>query len=188
MVSASARFAACDGVLWAENGSLGYALWARYLDVYDEISLVVRAVPRSAPPPGWVRVTGPGVRGVAVPDFHSARGLMAEHRRIQRAVHAVLDTVGAVHLRLPCFLGGYIWRSLERGRPYGVEVVGDPYDVFGAGSVRHPLRPFLRWWSPRELRRQCAKATGALYVTATALQARYPCRQLSIAASDGMLP
>jgi glycosyltransferase involved in cell wall biosynthesis len=60
------------------------------------------------------------------------------------------------------------------GHPYGVEVVGDPYDVFAPGAVKHPLRPFFRWWFPLQLRRQCAGACAAAYVTEHTLQRRYP--------------
>jgi glycosyltransferase involved in cell wall biosynthesis len=189
LVSASARFAVTPGDdLWSDNGSLGYPFWARYLEVYDEIRLAARAVPVAAPPPGWIRATGPGVRGAPLPDFQSARHLASRHRDVHRAVDALVAGGDAVHLRVPCFVGTYVWRALEPGRPYGVEVVGDPYDMFARGSVRHPLRPLLRWWLPRQLRRQCAGAAGALYVTATALQARYPCAQLAVGASDVVLP
>jgi glycosyltransferase involved in cell wall biosynthesis len=60
------------------------------------------------------------------------------------------------------------------GHPYGVEVVGDPYDTFAPGAVKHPLRLFFRWWSTRQLQRQCASACAAAYVTEHALQRRYP--------------
>src|SRR5204862_1863672 len=60
------------------------------------------------------------------------------------------------------------------GRPYGVEVIADPYDVFSPKSVKHPLRPFFRWWYPRKLRRLCLRACAAAYVTEHALQRRYP--------------
>jgi glycosyltransferase involved in cell wall biosynthesis len=189
LVSASARFAVTDGdQLWSDNASLGYEFWARYLEVYDEVRLLARAVPATAVAPGWTRATGPGVRGIPVPDFGSARSLAARQRGVRRVVRSLLEEVEAVHLRVPCFVGSFVWRALEDGRPYGVEVVGDPYDMFTAGSIRHPLRPLLRWGIPRELRRQCAGAAGALYVTESALQARYPCRQLSVRASDVMLP
>ena len=55
-----------------------------------------------------------------------------------------------------------------------MEVVGDPYDVFGPNSVRHPLRPVFRWWFTRALKRQCLRACAATYVTERALQQRYP--------------
>ncbi len=77
-------------------------------------------------------------------------------------------------------------RALPPGRPYGAEVIADPYDVFAPGSVEHPLRAFFRWWFPRRLRRQCATATATAYVTAWALQRRYPPRPdgLSTSYSD----
>ena len=31
----------------------------------------------------------------------------------------------------------------SRGRPFGLEVVGDPWDAFAPGSSTHPLRPLL---------------------------------------------
>ncbi|MHB1035281.1 MAG: glycosyltransferase family 4 protein [Pirellulales bacterium] len=52
--------------------------------------------------------------------------------------------------------------------------MGDPWDVFAPGAVRHPLRPFLRWRLSRELQTQCEDACAAAYVTAKALQRRYP--------------
>jgi glycosyltransferase involved in cell wall biosynthesis len=55
-----------------------------------------------------------------------------------------------------------------------VEVIGDPYDFFGPNAMRHPLRPVFRWWFTRALKRQCANACAAAYVTERALQQRYP--------------
>jgi glycosyltransferase involved in cell wall biosynthesis len=63
---------------------------------------------------------------------------------------------------------------LRMGHPYAAEVVGDPYDTFAPGAVRHPLRPLFRWWFARQLRRHCRQAFAAAYVTAAALQRRYP--------------
>ncbi|MFK5647480.1 glycosyltransferase family 4 protein [Ornithinimicrobium sp. LYQ121] len=57
---------------------------------------------------------------------------------------------------------------------YGVEVVGDPWDVFAKGVVGHPLRPLLRFWFASS---QWAIVRGACcvaYVTDEYLQKRYP--------------
>ena len=87
---------------------------------------------------------------------------------------------------MSCFVGDMVERALPPGRPDGAEVIADPYDVFASGSVEHPLRVFFRWWFPRQLRRQCATATATAYVTAHALQRRYPPRpdRLSTSYSD----
>ena len=60
------------------------------------------------------------------------------------------------------------------GHPYAVEVVGDPYDVFAPGVVKHPLRPVFRRLFFRHLRRQCGNAHACSYVTERKLQLRYP--------------
>ena len=71
-------------------------------------------------------------------------GFAKDYTRIGRTIDQVLGERGAVQLRIPCHIGGEVWRRLSRRRPYGVEVVGDPYEVFAPGSVRHVLRPFFR--------------------------------------------
>lgn len=86
----------------------------------------------------------------------------------------LLEAGSAVHLRVPAMLSGDLLTCLPVHYPYGVEVVGDPYDVFAPGGVKHPLRPFFRRWFAARLRRQCARAAAAAYVTEHALQRRYP--------------
>ena len=59
-------------------------------------------------------------------------------------------------------------------RPYGVEVVGDPYDAFSPGTGLHPLRGLFRRRHCRRLKDQCARASAAAYVTGGTLKKRYP--------------
>ncbi|MEL7240805.1 MAG: glycosyltransferase [Cyanobacteria bacterium J06573_2] len=175
LVTASARFAITnDGNLWTPNPSLSYKFWSRYLDVYDEVNLLVRAKPHESPPPGWNKASGERIKPLPIPDFQGASGLIKNYAQIKKTAVEALVNAEAVHLRIPCEIGGIIWRSLAAQRPYGVEVVGDPYDVFAPGSYKHPLRPFFRWWSVWELQHQCIKANAAAYVTQHALQRRYP--------------
>jgi phosphatidylinositol alpha-1,6-mannosyltransferase len=68
-----------------------------------------------------------------------------------------------------------------------VEVVGDPFDMYAPGAVRHPFRPLLRRWFTASVVRQCANAAGACYVTERVLQQRYPCPAGEFAASDVIL-
>ena len=175
LVTASAHFAITeDGALWTSTASMGYTFWARYLDVFDEACLLVRAHPRAAPPEGWKRATGPGVKAAPLPDSVGAWGFVSHFVQITRTIRAVLSDAEAVLVRIPCHIGGQVRRHLPERRPYGAEVVGDPYDTFAPGSVRHPLRPFFRSWFPRQLRDQCAGACATAYVTERALQRRYP--------------
>ncbi len=175
LVSASARFVVtADGHLWSGNNSLGHAFWARYLDAFEEVFLMVRAVPRMAPPRGWNRATGVGVRGLAVPDFQSVGQILRVYPSLRRQIDRSLSACEVVILRVPCPLAEFVWRSLGSARPYGVEVVGDPAGTFSRGSVSHSLRPFFRSWFRRQLRRQCAGASASSYVTEKDLQSKYP--------------
>jgi glycosyltransferase involved in cell wall biosynthesis len=176
LVSASARFYLTpDGTLWTPNASLGYATSLRYLDAYDEVELFVRSRHVDEPQPGWVAATGPGVIARPAPDFGGLRSMTARYQAVRRAVQAAVASAEAIQLRVPCPLGTEVWRAIRGRRPYGLEVVGDPYDVFAPGVVRHPLRPLLRSILARQLRQQCAGATAVAYVTEHTLQQRYPC-------------
>src|SRR5262249_42512672 len=76
-----------------------------------------------------------------------------------------------------------VWKQ---GRPYGLEVVGDPMESLAPGAVKHPLRPVFRQLSTRALKAQCARASAVSYVTQGVLQRRYPAGHdgLSISVSD----
>lgn len=175
LITATAHFAITrDGALWIQNASTGYALWARYLEVFDEVQLLVRARPHAERPEGWTLASGPGVKAVPLPDSVGPWGFVKDYARIAGAIRPALAEAGAVLLRVPCHIGGEVWRWLPSRRPYGVEVVADPWDAFSPGAVRHPLRPFFRWWLTGRLRSQCAGACAAAYVTERAIQRRYP--------------
>lgn len=185
LITASAHFAATpDGELWTGNGSLEYSFWTRYLEVYEAADLLVRARPVNQPPQGWNRATGPGIRGVPAPDFTGPWEYIRNWLAVGRVAGRAAREAQAIQLRVPCTLGTRVWERLPAGRPYGVEVVGDPYDSFAPGSVRHPLRRWFRRAIPAELRRQCRRASAAAYVTQNALQRAYPCPRFSTGFSD----
>jgi glycosyltransferase involved in cell wall biosynthesis len=175
LVTASAHFAMTpDRALWIDSATMGYRFWARYLDVFDEVRLLVRTRPTSRPPDGWTRATGAGIAPIALPDSVGPWGFAKTYGRIAHAIRGALHDAEAVLIRLPCHIGGEVWRRLPTRRPYGVEVIADPYNGFAPGAVTHPLRPLFRWWFTRSLRSQCARACAAAYVTERALQHRYP--------------
>ena len=161
-----------DGAVWTQV-AFAYPFWARYLDAFDTVRPCarVRAVP--AVPPGWLRADGPGVAFAAVPHYLGPLEYARKRRAVWAAVSTAFSAPGAAILRAPSQLAVPA-RAALRGRPYAVEVVGDPYDVFAPGAVRHPLRPFFRWSFARQLRAQCAGAAAAAYVTRETLQRRYP--------------
>lgn len=177
-----------DGTYWTQTMG-AYQFWTRYLDVFDQVSVVARVRDVDAVPPDWVRADGEGVSFIPVPYYLGPWQYLRKSRQVRRVVQGVIRPEDAVILRLPSQVAICIDSDLKRtGHPYGVEVVGDPHDVFSPGAVRHPFRPFFRWWFSTTLREQCARSCAAAYVTQGALQHRYPCSTTSVGASGLDLP
>lgn len=163
-----------DGRVWTET-NLGRPFWNRYLEVFDSVRVVARTRAVAAVKDQWIRVDGDGVTVAPIPDFLGPRQFLQMRRRVRAAVYEELHEGDAVILRVPGTLGTIVAGRLgKRGYPFGVEVGGDPHDLYAPGSVRHPLRPLFRRWFARNLRQQCRAAAASLYVTNFTLQRRYP--------------
>ncbi len=179
-----------DGAVWTQT-MFPYSFWQRYLEVFDRVKVVARILPVASPPPDWIRADGEGVSSIAVPYYIGPKQYLLKAFSVKQAVRNAVGFNDAVILRVSSQLATEVQPFLQRTRhPYGVEVVADPYDVFAPGAVKHPLRPLFRWWFPRQLRRICASATAAAYVTERALQHRYPpgINSFSTHCSDVELP
>jgi glycosyltransferase involved in cell wall biosynthesis len=163
-----------DGAMWTIT-SFTHSFWKRYLSAFDHVRVVARVREVSSAAPNWTRCDGEGVSFAVVPYYHGPLQYLWQIRQVQRAVREAIGANDAVILRVQGQISSCLRPFLRRtGRPYGVEVVGDPYDAFVSGYVTHPLRPFLQRWLPRRMREQCAGACAAAYVTEHTLQRRYP--------------
>lgn len=163
-----------DGTAWTQT-TFSYPFWRRYLEVFSQVNVVARAKSVAEPPERSVPVTGDGVVFSPLPHYIGPAQYVLRSRRVRTAARAAAEPGGATILRVPSTVAAAIDLPFRRrGRPYAVEVVGDPMDVFAPGAVRHPLRPLFRIIFARRLRRQCRHACAAAYVTRSALQRRYP--------------
>jgi glycosyltransferase involved in cell wall biosynthesis len=168
-----------DGVVWTQT-QFPFSFWKKYLEVFDHVPTVTS---------DFKEANGDRVSFVAIPYYVGPLQYLLRSRLVKRTAQEAVRTEDAVILRVGSTIASCIEPKLRAtNHPYAVEVVGDPYDVFAPGSIRHPLRPFFRWWSPHKLRRQCARACAAAYVTKQALQARYPCSNYSVGISDVDIP
>ncbi len=163
-----------DGAVWTQT-MFARPFWSRYLAVFDAVRVVARVQEVESVPEDWQRADGDGVSFAPLPHYLGPRQYLQQLSRLKRAAREAVDPDDAVIFRAPSVIASQIEPMLRRaGHPYGVEVLGDPYDVFAPGAVRHPLRPFFRWWFSQQLRRLCARARATGYVTEYALQRRYP--------------
>jgi glycosyltransferase involved in cell wall biosynthesis len=150
--------------------------WTRYLDVFDEVHVLARVADSAEPAAGELRASGPGVKWIPVPFYLGPWQYLRRRQDVLRTVRCAVDVGGAYMLRVPGTIGTLLWRELRRRKlPYGVEVVGDPNEVFSPGASQSRLRPLMRVLFTRDLSAQCRHAAVAAYVTRDALQRRYPC-------------
>ena len=173
-----------DGRLWSRT-SHSYAFWERYLTVFDGVKIVARAEWSTDVDSRYRPVLGPGVEFVELPYYLGPWQYLKVRSRARQIVRVAVEQEDAILCRVPSILGTELLSSLPgKGRPYGLEVIGDPEEAFAPGAVRHPLRPVFRHVFTHNLRRECARAVGVSYVTESALQQRYPARGLAVGVSD----
>lgn len=168
-------YRSADGVVFSIQ-NYNYPLFAaRYLPVFDEVTILARVVARRNQERQGRHTEGPGVRVLAMGDWLGPAGFVRQRRAVRKRLRDYIPPDTAVIMLVPGILGTLAYADFaKRKRPYGVEVITDPYDVFAPQANSHPGRPFFRWWYARKLRQQCAGAAAAAYVTAAALQQRYP--------------
>jgi glycosyltransferase involved in cell wall biosynthesis len=172
-----------DERVWTET-TFAYQFWERYLQVFDSVRVVARVREVDTTMAGWKQASGPAVTFISVPDYRGPYQYLTSRGRIRSALREQARDTQAIILRLSSSVASAFVEHLHSDQPFGVEVVGDPYDMFQRGSVNHVLRPLFRVWFTAELKRQCHAACAAAYVTRHALQARYPCPAFSTSFSD----
>lgn len=149
--------------------------WARYQTVFDHVGVAARVRRVNDVPNSLLRADGDGVEFLDLPEYTGPWQFLRRSGALRaRVIHAV-NQHDAFCLRVPCIIASAVWRELRRlRRPYGLEVVGDPWDSLAPGGVKSLVRPLARWIFARNLRAECSNACAIWYVTRYALQRRYP--------------
>ena len=177
-----------DGAIWTD-AAFDNHFWNRYLEVFDSVRVTARVEDVESVPGTFVRAGGEQVSFIAVPYYVGPIQYATRLFQIRSAIRNIASEDCAVIMRVPSFIAAHMARKLYRsGQPFAVEIVGDPLDVFAPSAIGHPLRPYFRWSLPRQLRKQCRRASAAAYVTQYTLQRRYPCLAYADSISDIYLP
>jgi glycosyltransferase involved in cell wall biosynthesis len=176
LVTSEERFSkTADGKIWS-SGAGTYLFWTRYLDVFDQVRVFARVKPVVDVSTSAQRADGEGVTFQEIPYYLGPVECALKHFKIRAAIRKALVQTDAVVLRAASPIANSTKRELADEQPFGIEVIGDPYEVFAPGSVKHPLRPILRWVMTDQLKRQCGRACAVAYVEGNVLPHRYPAR------------
>ncbi len=165
-----------DGTLYSPKSYSADLFTRRYLGVFDTLNVISRIedVENTADP-----ISPSESDRITIQSIGDWRGLTAFLRNrssIRKLIYGIPRDHSVIVIA-PGMLAHEVSDCFARsGRPFAAEVVGDPYDVFSTGATSHPLRRWLQWTSARSLRHVCQNTCAVSYVTANALQQRYPSR------------
>ncbi len=165
-----------EGKVWTEM-SFQYPFWQRYLNIFQSVIVVARVQDVAELDSKHHRVDGDNVTIEALPYYHGPLDFFKKKKKISHTLREITNKYQdeSIIMRVGSPIADMLQTDLvKQGRPYGLEVVGDPWDVFRPGTFNNPLRPLMRLFFAWKLKRQCSKAVALSYVTDEALQSRYP--------------
>jgi glycosyltransferase involved in cell wall biosynthesis len=167
------RFMLYEGRFFAQAAG-GESFWRRYLNVFEGVKIIARVQAIDTLPEGAVLTDSRDITIIPLPNYVSWRGLMNLPTLLWHTRNAS-TLEGAFILRVPGFIGILIsfWLRVRQW-PYGVEVVGDPFDSLSSQALGKKWADWVRWLAVYQLRRQCHEAVCSAYVTRETLQKRYP--------------
>jgi len=152
-----------------------YAVWSRYLEVFDEVLVLARVAKSDLQENEQQRADGPRVSFRSLPDHTGLWQYLCALRHARIIASQAINDSDAYLLRVPGLVSQMVWREIVRAKkPYVLEVMGDPWDAFGPGTWPHISRPIFRRIATRQLKRICGAAMALHYLTSQALQRRYP--------------
>jgi glycosyltransferase involved in cell wall biosynthesis len=185
IVTSDSRFSmAEDGSVWTRT-TYDCPFWQRYLSAFDSVRIVARAKLDAEIDSTYRAVTGSGIEFCTVPFFLGPQQFLLRRNMVRKSVSSAVGRSDALLCRVGSLLADELLPTFwKMNRPYGLEVVGDPHEAMGPGTVNHPLRPLFRAWATRSLQKQCSRAVAVAYVTRERLQRRYPCPAHSVGISD----
>jgi glycosyltransferase involved in cell wall biosynthesis len=170
LLASEARFCCAAGRVWT-TGPEDYGFWSFYAESFEKVGVLAR-VREAAPPAGARPADGPGVVFHALDDYRGPVQYLWRLPALRTQAARVVHEYDKYLLRAPGAVA-YLAASAISG-PYGVEVLGDPWESLA--GFHHPLEPVARLWSRSELRRLARDAAAVCYV-ALYLRSRYPAKR-----------
>ena len=173
LVAMEGRFQSVDGVVYSHHLSYD-RFWKRYLDVFDSVLVASRVKAVGQIPEGWERASGPRVDFCKIPDYQGPVQYLQMRSEVIKVLKKAIHTCDAYILRVAGTIGNVTWKCLDRGAPFGIEVVSIPWEAWAPKVIKSAARPIYRRIFHHCLKKQCQQAVAAAYVTQYVIQRRYP--------------
>lgn len=179
--STEARFVKKGNLIYSIDGSFTNIIFDRYLRVFSSIRVFARVLEDSSYEVNEkYLINNNCVSFIELPYYIGPLQYLRQKNKIKSIIKENIRNNSVYICRVPGQIGKLIVSFLHKKNiKYGVEVVGDPWDVFSRGGVKHVLRLFFKYNECFVLKKVVKHASAVLYVTKDALQNRYPANKLA---------
>lgn len=175
------------------DAAFEHHIWERYLNIFNKIFVIARVNQKSENLEKKYISSGKDIHFLEmtyyVGPLQYLQNYFTIRSEVKNFVKANLDS--AFICRIPGNVSDMVIKELRRNhKNYGVEIVGDPDDVFSDESFKHPLKRIFHTKTVQNLKQNIYSAKSTLYVTKNTLQKKYPSNTSSFTtyASNVMLP
>lgn len=169
------------------KGSINENVINRYKQVFDEIEILSRQIKIKEDITNLTNLNIlEGIKFIDIPNFTSIKNFY-KLPNIRKIIKRVIKNSEIIIARLPSILGNIaIDYAKKYKKPYGVEVVGCPWDaLWNYGNIQGKILAPFAYLRTKKIAKN-SKFT--LYVTEQFLQKRYPTKGYSKGCSDVFLP
>jgi glycosyltransferase involved in cell wall biosynthesis len=188
----NSRFSQHHKNIYGYYTSINYNTVQQYRYIFDKVYIVARVKHEVLDDVTESMIINKDNVGVLpITPYRGPLSFILKKREINNQLRNYLSKNAVIICRVPGSLGRLASYYLQkRERPYGVEVVGDPFELFAPDSYRSILRIPLRLIGRKQLQRIVYNSSAAIYVTEKKLQNNYPVKKgvFSTNASNVLLP
>ena len=172
------RFDSVNGEIWTSQG-FSMALWQRYLGKFNHVYVAARLQNVSEhSSDNLFKLEDKRVSVIGLPYYIGLVPYLKAKGSIKKIINSFIHPGDAYICRVPGNIGTIAAECLQKkGIPYGLEVVGDPWESLSPQAFESPFARILQVVAKRQLQKITHNASAALYVTNHILQGKYPVKE-----------
>lgn len=172
------RFDSVNGEIWTSQG-FSMALWQRYLGKFNHVYVAARLQNVSEhSSDNLFKLEDKRVSVIGLPYYIGLVPYLKAKGSIKKIINSFIHPGDAYICRVPGNIGTIAAECLKKkGIPYGLEVVGDPWESLSPQAFESPFARILQVVTKRQLQKITHNASAALYVTNHILQGKYPVKE-----------
>ena len=171
-------FDSVNGEIWTSQG-FSMALWQRYLGKFNHVYVAARLQNVSEhSSDNLFKLEDKRVSVIGLPYYIGLVPYLKAKGSIKKIINSFIHPGDAYICRVPGNIGTIAAECLKKkGIPYGLEVVGDPWESLSPQAFESPFARILQVVAKRQLQKITHNASAALYVTNHILQGKYPVKE-----------